>query len=85
MSEEKPVGLVYKVTDGGEPTPVEVEYGKSDGLVTEIVSGLNEGDTIIKNVSSMGRGGRNSTRVATAQGDSGRKMRRFFGRMARRK
>jgi len=41
-----PVKRVF-VLEGGEPKPIEVEVGLTDGVVTEILSGLPEGAEVI--------------------------------------
>jgi len=39
--------LVWKLGKDGVPAPAMIEIGISDGKVTEVVSGLAEGDTVI--------------------------------------
>src|SRR6059036_1444783 len=38
--------MVY-VLSGGRPTPVQIKTGISDGVVTEVVEGLKEGDRVV--------------------------------------
>jgi HlyD family secretion protein len=37
--------------DGGKPYPVEVKLGMSDGVYTEVVEGLKEGDMVVTGAS----------------------------------
>jgi len=42
--------LVWKLAQGGAPAPAMIEIGISDGKMTEVVSGLGEGETVIVGV-----------------------------------
>jgi HlyD family secretion protein len=42
--------LVWKLGAGGVPAPAPIEIGISDGKMTEVVSGLGEGETVIVGV-----------------------------------
>jgi HlyD family secretion protein len=35
------------VLSGSQPTPVQIKTGISDGVVTEVVEGLKEGDRVV--------------------------------------
>ena len=46
-------GTVYVVgAAGGEPTEVQIELGLTDGVIVEVKSGLDEGDTVLEYVPS---------------------------------
>lgn len=71
--EHQPVRTVYVVTDPAQPTkltPVEVKVGISDGIYTEVLSGLKEGDVVVT--------GLNYANEAAGQGPSSRDFRRRF-------
>jgi HlyD family secretion protein len=46
--ERRPERTVYVLSKGGgRPTPVQIRTGISDGIVTEVVDGLKEGDQVV--------------------------------------
>jgi len=45
-------GIVYLPSDSGDPVEQPVELGLTDGVMIEIKSGLNEGDTVLEYVPS---------------------------------
>ncbi len=45
-------GIVYLPNESGDPTEQPVELGLTDGVMIEIKSGLNEGDTVLEYVPS---------------------------------
>jgi HlyD family secretion protein len=46
--ERRPERTVYVLPKGGgRPTPVQIKTGISDGIVTEVVDGLKEGDQVV--------------------------------------
>ena len=45
-------GIVYLPNDSGDPVEQPVELGLTDGVMIEIKSGLNEGDTVLEYVPS---------------------------------
>lgn len=50
MGEHQPVRTVYLVEDPAQPTkltPAQVKVGISDGVYTEVLSGLKEGDVVV--------------------------------------
>ncbi len=50
----EPTSVVWKIGASGEPEPVPIQRGVSDGTATEVVSGpLNEGDQLIVGVESL--------------------------------
>jgi HlyD family secretion protein len=52
--EHQPVRTVYVVADKADPTalkPVQVKVGISDGIYTEVIEGLNEGDEVVSGLS----------------------------------
>ena len=51
MAAASPKRKLY-VLEGGEPKPVEVETGITDGVVTEVVSGLAEGQEVLTSMYS---------------------------------
>ncbi|MCX6968164.1 MAG: efflux RND transporter periplasmic adaptor subunit [Verrucomicrobia bacterium] len=59
-SEHRLDRTVYLLRDG-KPAPVQIKTGISDGIFTEVVEGLNEGDQVI--ISSLG-GAQNASTVA---------------------
>jgi HlyD family secretion protein len=52
--QHQPVRTVYVLADKNDPTklkPVQVKVGISDGLYTEVIDGLNEGDDVVTGLS----------------------------------
>ena len=45
--EQRPTGRTIYVLSGGRPEPVQIKTGISDGVVTEVIEGLKEGDRVI--------------------------------------
>ena len=38
---------VYALPDGSKPSPVQIKTGISDGISTEVLEGLQEGDRVV--------------------------------------
>lgn len=49
-AERSPARTVYVLGVDGKPLPVPIKTGISDGIVTEVTEGLNEGDNVITGV-----------------------------------
>ena len=45
--EQRTTGRTIYVLSGGRPEPVQIKTGISDGVVTEVIEGLKEGDRVI--------------------------------------
>jgi HlyD family secretion protein len=45
--ERRPSERTVYVLSGGRPTPVQIKTGISDGVVTEVIDGLKEGDRVV--------------------------------------
>lgn len=45
--ERSPTRTIYILDETGNPKPVQVKLGISDGIMTEVTEGLNEGDKVI--------------------------------------
>jgi HlyD family secretion protein len=45
--EQRPSDRTVYVLSGGRPTPVQIKTGISDGVVTEVVEGLKDGDRVV--------------------------------------
>ena len=76
-SEQSVNRTVYTLSKGtaenpGVPTPVQIKIGISDGITTEVVEGLKDGDTIITGVNAP-----SSSSGAPASNPFGGGMRRF--------
>lgn len=53
--ERSPMRTVFTLAANGEPSPMQIKLGISDGLMTEAVEGLEEGVTLLTGVMSSGR------------------------------
>jgi HlyD family secretion protein len=54
-AERSPMRTVYLLGADGQPTPVQIKIGISDGLMTEAVEGLEEGAVLVTGVVPTGR------------------------------
>jgi len=45
--EQRPSERTVYVLSGSRPTPVQIKTGISDGVVTEVVEGLKDGDRVV--------------------------------------
>ena len=50
--ERSPVRTVYTLGDDGKPKPVQIKTGITDGVMTEVTEGLNDGDKVITGIAS---------------------------------
>jgi HlyD family secretion protein len=50
--ERSPLRTVYILDPNGKPKPVQIKTGITDGLATEVLEGLNEGDKVITSSTS---------------------------------
>jgi HlyD family secretion protein len=73
-AEHQPMRTVYILADKNDPTkikPVQVKVGISDGVYTEVIDGLNEGDQVVTGLSQPDSAGPQSNPYG------GRGFRRF--------
>jgi HlyD family secretion protein len=54
-AERSPMRTVYLLGADGQPTPVQIKIGISDGLMTEAVEGLEEGAVLVTGVVPTGK------------------------------
>lgn len=66
---------IVKVLINGQVTPKNVEIGQSNGLQTEITSGINEGDVVITSTVSSAKKTSGSTSVFGGMGGGGGNVR----------
>jgi len=73
-------GNIVQILKNGEPVSVPVEIGNSNQTQIEIVSGLNEGDTVITNAVSSSAGTRTGSQTSSSPfGSFGGNIRIFGG------
>lgn len=44
---ERAARIIYTLGEDGKPKPVQVKLGISDGIATEVIEGLNDGDKVV--------------------------------------
>ncbi len=80
-AEHQPMRTVYILADKNDPTkikPVQVKVGISDGVYTEVIDGLNEGDQVVTGLSQPdSAAGSQSNPFGGGRGGGGGGFRRF--------